>query len=188
MTHPLSSLPSRTLTPLFWRLLVLTVLMMVLFNPVGAPLTTTEAPLGIVSFELAGTLERATAILSSWEASAQLRAAFIQGLDYLFIVIYSTMLALGCVWAGRILKKRAWPLASLSAWFAWGQWLAAGFDTVENVALLAVLFGRMASPLPQVAWVCATLKFTLILIGIAYIFYALVAYLATPVPSQERTA
>jgi hypothetical protein len=69
-----------------------------------------------------------------------------------------------------------------------GQWLAAGFDAVENIALLVLLFGRLASPWPQVAWVCAVLKFSLIILGIAYILYALISRLVarTVEPGEKR--
>jgi hypothetical protein len=148
--------------------------LMAVMGVLGLPLNTGAAPQGIFSFEFAGTVEKATEILASWKAQEVLPyAAFIQGLDFLFLVVYSTTLALGCVWAKRVICERGWPLVSPGVPLAWGQWLAAGFDAVENVALGALLFGRPAAPWPQVAWGCAAVKFTLIFLGAVYLFYGL---------------
>jgi hypothetical protein len=58
---------------------------------------------------------------------------------------------------------------------AWGQWLAAIFDAVENLALTILLFGTLAMPWPQIARLYALLKFGLIFFGILYAFYGFAA-------------
>ena len=40
-------------------------------------------------------------------------------------------------------------------------------------ALLVLLFGRVESPFPQVAAVCAAIKFALLIAGMVYAFYGL---------------
>jgi hypothetical protein len=107
-------------------------------------------------------------------------AAFLQGLDFLFLAVYSTTLSLGCLWARRVIVERGWPLAFLGVPLAWGQWLAAACDAIENVALAALLFGGPASPWPQAAWACAAVKFALIFLGLVYVFYGLAVRLAAP--------
>ena len=129
------------------------------------------APLGIISYELAGTVEEAQAILDSWDSSAQLHAAFALGFDYVFMLAYSTTIGLACVMAAGALRSRDWPLAGVGAGLAWGQWLAASLDAVENIALTAMLFGAVASPWPQVAYWCALVKFALVFLGLVYAFY-----------------
>ena len=57
---------------------------MMIFAITGAPLTTEDAPYGVVSLEIAGTVENAQDILDSWDTNAQIRAAFGLGLDFLF--------------------------------------------------------------------------------------------------------
>lgn len=177
MRHPLQNIRHRR-KEIFFILLGLTILLMVLMNFVGAPLTTTEVPLGIISYELAGSVSGAEAILASWDQDAQLRAAFSLGVDYLFLVVYSTTIALACIWSGEVLKKNGWPLASASAPLAWGQWLAALLDAVENMALVIILFGMLAPPWPELAKWCAIIKFSMIFLGMVYAFYGLVSYLA----------
>jgi hypothetical protein len=72
LTHPLhrlsASTQKRALPPLIIATLALTAVLQV----IGRPLQTAAAPLGIVSFELAGTLAAAQAMLASWDPNAQL--------------------------------------------------------------------------------------------------------------------
>jgi len=45
---------------------------------------------------------------------------------------------------------------------------AALFDAVENFALWKILLGAWASPWPELAAVCAQVKFGLLLLGLVY--------------------
>ena len=173
MTHPLESIPNRN--RLFQSLLVFTLLLSIVMSFSGKPLNTPVAPAGIVSFELAGSVAKAQAILDAWDATAQVHAGFIQGLDFLYLCIYSTTIALGCLLAAGVLRSRGWPGAALGTPLAWGLWLAALLDAIENFALVVLLFGTLQAPWPQVAWGCAILKFSLIFLGLVYVFYALAA-------------
>ena len=126
MNHPLQSLSPAQRRTAFWILLPATIVLIVIMNGIGAPLITPAAPYGIISFEFAGTLENAQAILQSWDADAQLHAAFSLGLDYLFMLAYSTAIGLACILAGSVLHSKGLPLAGMAAWLAWAMWLAGG--------------------------------------------------------------
>jgi len=106
MRHPLENIKPNDQKNCFIALLILTIVVMAIMNIIGSPLTTASAPYGIVSFELAYTPVRAKEIISSWNTDAQLRAAFIQGLDFLFPLLYSSALGLGCLMTARILHSR----------------------------------------------------------------------------------
>jgi hypothetical protein len=179
MRHPFQLLSAQRKSSLFWPLLFVTLAMLFILNQVGEPLVTPEAPYGIVSFEIAGTWPVADRILFSWDLDARLHAAFSLGLDYLFMLVYSCTLALSSLWAGDRLRKLHWPLAGFGVPLAWGSWLAALFDSLENLALILLLFGQKATVLPAVAALCAYLKFALILLGMAYTFFALVVSFAS---------
>jgi hypothetical protein len=144
---------------------------MLILNLVSAPLTTESAPMGMISYELAGSIEKAQSILDSWDIAAQLRAAFALGFDYVFMLAYATTIGLACVMAAAALRSRGWPLVGAGAALAWGLWLAAGLDAVENIALTVLLFGAVVSPWPQVAYWCALIKFALVFMGLVYAFY-----------------
>jgi len=173
MNHPLQNIPENRVRGLFIVLLVVTLLIMVIMNMVGAPLMTHAAPSGIISYELAGSAVKSQSILDSWDESARQYAAFSLGLDYLFMLFYSTTIALGCVWSGRVLAARAITLSVIGVPLAWGQWMAAVFDAVENFGLTLILFGANGQIWAPVARWCAIIKFGLIFLGITYSFFGL---------------
>jgi hypothetical protein len=187
MSHPLEQLKPAQQKRLFFPLLILTILMMVIMNIIGSPLNTPVAPSGIVSFELAFSPTHAQQIILSWDAPTQLRAAFLQGLDFLFPLVYSVALGLGCILTSGLLAMRGKPLSMFGAALAWGLWVAALCDYVENIALVVLLFGRVASPYPEIAGFCALIKFTLILAGIAYILYGLLIRMLPLKSTQTAT-
>ena len=179
MRHPLAAIPAGRRARVFVPLLVATfALMLGVFAPIEAELRTPECPQGIVSFELAGDETTAEEIIASWDARARLVAAFGLGIDYLFLVVYSTTIALGCVWAAGVLGAVSPALAALGMLLAWGQWLAAVLDAIENVALWTLLRDGVRPPWPAVAWWCAAPKFALVVAGILFTLAAAVVRLA----------
>jgi hypothetical protein len=171
--HAISPLSRRRL---FWVLLIVTLFLMVAMNTAGAGLVNESAPYGIISFELAGSVEKAGAILTSWDRTAEISAAFNLGLDYLFMLAYAASIGLGCTLAGEAMARRGWPLAGLGAWLAWGLILAAICDGLENWALMGVLNslpgpGMLWYGWPSLARSSALIKFGLVFAGVIYLFY-----------------
>jgi hypothetical protein len=187
MKHPFEKIKPNDQKNCFIILLIVTILVMAIMNIIGSPLTTANAPSGIISFELAVTPARAQEIISSWNTDAQLRAAFIQGLDFLFPLIYSSALGLGCLITARILSSRGKPGQSIGRLLAWGLLLAAACDYLENIALVAELFGWIKTPFPQIAAMCAVIKFSMILLSIGYILFGLVIRIFTREIKQYTT-
>ena len=175
MPHPLAQFSPSRRKAYFIPFLTFTILLMLVMNFAGRPLYTTAAPSGIISFEFAFSPGKAQVMLDSWDSPARMRASFIQGLDFLFPPVYSTTVALGCLMAASVLRTRSLSMAAWGGWLAWGQWLAALFDYTENIGLVLILFGVVRSPLPEIAGICAALKFALLLIGIVYASYGLAA-------------
>jgi len=105
--------------------------------------------------------------IAHWDATEKLWAAFSLGLDFLYLVSYAAFFALGCVEIAN--RFQYLPLAKLGIVLAWGQGVAAGFDSLENISLFAILLGSQNEILALVARVLATLKFALILAGLLYI-------------------
>jgi hypothetical protein len=187
MSHPFEQFSSTLQKKLFVPLFILTVLIMVGMNLISLPLYTPEAPSGIISFELAFTPSHSQQIISTWSAVAQLRAAFIQGLDFLFALVYSFTLGLACLMAARVLKIRSKPGARLGEGLAWAMWLAATLDYIENIALVVLLFSRVRSPFPEIAGICGSIKFIIILVGFLYALYGFVIRLLPDHSSQPET-
>jgi len=178
MIHLFQSIPERRRSLVFLILLALSLVLMAALNILGAPLVTSAAPQGIVSFELAATPARAAGILASWDGPARLRAAFTLGLDYLFMPLYAAALSLACILAGGALHRRGWPLAGWAVPLAAAPWLAAGLDAVENVGLTALVFGALDPFWPLLSAVCAYGKFGLLFVGLVYSFLGLASRLA----------
>ena len=176
MKHPLEFIPQHFRKPMFYVFFALTILIFGVFNILDQPLRTSVAPNGIVSFELAGTPEKAFQIMVSWEpvnfqgpdivrARGYLIAAFGLGLDYLFMPVYALALALGTLLAAG--RHKGW-INVIGVLTGWGAFGAAAFDAVENYALFRIVLGEYSSPYPEIAAFCATAKFTLLIAGILY--------------------
>ena len=170
MPHPLDFIPAGKRKPVFFALLAGTLVLFAVFRVLNAPLITHAAPGGIVTFELAGNVKRTAEILLSWDERADLFAAFGLGLDYLFMPFYALALGLGTLLAAG--RHAGW-LKSLGAVAGWGVLAAAFFDAVENFALWQILLGALAQPWPELAALCAKVKFGLLFLGL---FYALMGW------------
>ncbi len=152
--------------------IVLALGMTLFFNLTGGPLQTAVAPAGIISFEFAGNVANAQMIVASWGEHGRLVAAFGLGLDFLYPLVYAAAISLACVWAAERVQPKSPGAAKWGIWLAWGAWLAALLDYVENVALVLLLFGSTAVLLPPLAFICAAIKFALVIAGILYVLAA----------------
>jgi hypothetical protein len=163
--HPFQQIPAQNRRPIFLVSLITTLLIMFILNVLGAPLQTEQTPAAIVSYEFAGDVPTAQAMLDAWDGRAKIYAGFNLGFDYLFMAAYSTTIALGMVWTADALQLKGTTLSAVLL-LAWSQWPAALLDAVENAALLVMLFNQPADPWPQIAFWCAAFKFALVLAGI----------------------
>lgn len=132
-------------------------------------LVTAAAPHGIVSFELAGSVERSRAVLESWAQPARDVAFRIQSFDFLYLVVYPLWLFLMAERAGARLGGRWGRAGSRVAWAALG---AAPLDAVENYALLQQLLHGPTSFHAALAWGCAVAKFGLVGLAAAFLLLA----------------
>ncbi len=176
-SNPFSWLSNQSQKKVLWVFGILTLFMIVIMGIVGAPLKNIIAPAGIVTYELAGDLNQTQQILNSWDQPTKLYAALSLGIDYLFLVVYSIFLAL-------LIFKISQFLSGSDGWFSkigisltWAQFLAAGFDVLENCALIFLLFGSTNKIYPPLAFYFASLKFLLVFLGIIYILIGLTALL-----------
>lgn len=164
------------------RIAAATVVVMVAMWLFDQPLRTAAAPYGIVSFELAGAVPTAQAILDSWDVRARSAAGVGLGLDYLFLALYSTTLTLACLRIADRFAARGSALAAVGHAAAWGQWAAGACDGVENFALIRMLLDGAHSPWPSIAWWFASIKFGLLGLGVAYLLNGFATTRAPAVP------
>lgn len=137
-------------------------------------LVTPEAPLGIVSFELAGSRDAAAAILDSWSGRAREEALFTLGLDYLFLVLYPLFLSLACA---RLAAGGRGIAARAAGFVAWAVLAAAPLDAVENGALVVLLWQGPGEEAARIARLCAVPKFALVVLALAQLVWGWLAAL-----------
>jgi hypothetical protein len=138
----------------------------------------------IVRLELAGSESAANDVIDEWSERDRGNAAFGVGIDYLYLVAYGVLIAAGCIWAGRVLAR-----PGLGTLAAWGAFVAAGLDAIENIGMLNLVRGDVESPWPQLAATCATPKFVLLGLSLGLVVVAGVARVLdrqTRVPQSGR--
>lgn len=126
---------------------------------IGGPLKGPEAPHGIITLELCAFTADCAAILRAWSASQREAAMLSLGLDYLYLVLYPTVLGSALLVVARRLPVRfhrpARVLVGLVA-------IAGVLDGIENYFLIRLLMTGLASPYALPAAVCATGKFAIL--------------------------
>ncbi len=169
MRFPFSTLSSSARRTLLLLTLAGTVSLWFALSRLDVPLRTQAAPNGIVSFELAGSIAKSAEILASWDSRARVAAGLSLGIDYLFLVSYSVLLAL----AVSLLSEKMHPVVACAAFVglpvAWLQLVAGALDAFENFALIKLLLGSTASAWSTLARSAALLKFGLVSAGITYL-------------------
>ncbi len=175
MHHPLQKVPDGRKSLLLLLLLGLTSGLMAVLS-----WTLRGERYSIVDLELAGSEEEAQLILDDWDAAGVRGLALLNvHLDFPFLVLYSTTIGLACVMAANVFHPYVRWWASVGVTLAWGQWLAALFDALENTALLKMLHGSVVQPWPQMAQWSAIPKFILVSAGALYAVVGACGSLAT---------
>ncbi len=181
MWHPLEYLSPRMLGWLLLALMAAAIVLYVRLQSLGRRLRNGMAPLGIVSLEMCLSSAESRGIIESWDEDAREDARRLLCLDYFFIPIYTTALAVLGVMASRwFLDRGLSSLASIAIVLAWGQWVAGLFDFTENSALLRILsmYPDIPDGLAVLAGWSARIKFLLIIMAVLCCLFGLVTSLA----------
>ena len=126
------------------------------------------SPKGIVSFELAQTLENSQAILNSWDGRAKIYAGLSLGFDYLYIFVYTGFL----IWLVIMLHRKLPAnkmMNNLQKIVIFTIIMAGISDSIENFALINLLTGNFKDTLVSTAYFSALIKFGILLFVIIYI-------------------
>jgi len=148
---------------------LMSALLLTAMHNLDQALISASAPNGIVSFELAGNIDRANRILTEWGSQGKVHATLSLGLDYLFLIVYALFISLACVRIAGHLKFRFSFLATWGFVLGWAQFLAALLDAIENFALIKLTFGSLRAAWPAIARWCALVKFGIVGLGLVYI-------------------
>jgi hypothetical protein len=167
-TSPFEKITKRTEKKFTYSVLYLLIISLVVMRYFDRFLINEITPHGIISFELAGTLDRAVEIINSWSTLAKTYAGLSLGYDFLFLILYTSFIAILI----HKLNQRLWtnkPFYRIGELLIWAMFFAAIFDTVENASLIKLLIGARQQFWVSVAYYFALAKFLLIIVGILYI-------------------
>jgi hypothetical protein len=124
-------------------------------------------PYDIVAFELAWTPQKAETIMGVWGEAGSQTARESLLIDFGYLPAYSFFFAGLTLMAARAVTAR---LQTLGFVLTFVPFVSAVFDAVENLTLLSVLQtpGNPSALALILAGVCATLKFSLLVICLLY--------------------
>lgn len=149
-------------------LTVANVLLMASLNYLNTPLKNGICKTGIVSYELAKDLNLSKDIINSWSESAKIFAGISLGLDFLFLLVYTTLIAL-LIYK---INNRLWKNSSINkvgVFLIIAIFFAGLFDAIENFALIKLLLGDLKQHWSSIAYYFAFVKFVIVLSCIVFI-------------------
>jgi hypothetical protein len=170
--------PTSQIATLFVVSMAPTYLLMLVQAAFNRKLRNSAARGGIVSLEMAPTAGRARAIIDSWDDQARSSAKLGLWLDYIYLVSYAATLVLGCIWAARQLGNGSSWLEQAGGTLAGLVILAAAFDALEDCALLVQLYWKPRTPWAALSLLCASAKFLLLVLALAYVLAGVAAWVA----------
>lgn len=160
--------------PVFLVLTVLIVCMTAWLLWMDQALFTTAAPNGIVSFELARTHARSELILQSWSGHAHSVAMLVQGVDYLYLLVYPAWFSSV---SGSLGSRLGGGWQRSGSAISWLVLLAISLDAIENYALAQQLLHGPDAFHAGLAWWCAVPKFALVGLAAGFLLIAIGALL-----------
>ena len=147
---------------------IVTLAWMILMGSLVKPLNSKE----IVAFELAKTPEVATAILKEWQANDLIgNARKSIYLDFVFLVLYSLSIGIGCVMlptfsGSGVLVRSGLVLSRIVP-------IASCCDVIENLAMLKTLSGSITSLSVTIAFWFAVIKFLIVALSLLFLLSCL---------------
>jgi len=154
-----------------------TLVLLVTIEVLGAPLRTGQAPLGIVSLQLAASPEVAEAVLVSWGSIPRPRLLWAHGLDLLLPIAYASLV----VSAAARAASRGAPgalsggpdVVTAAGIAATARRVAASADQIENLAMALTILTSPSWGSVLVTLVAAVVKFTTLGLAVAALAVAL---------------
>ena len=123
---------------------------------------------GIISFELARDIETAGSYLNSWGERGKIAVSLGLGIDFLFPIAYSSLMAILIHKLNELLWFKR-PFFRVGNGLIWGIFIAGVFDYIENIGLINLVLGNMDQFWVSISFYFATIKFCIILVVLLYI-------------------
>ena len=140
------------------------------------PAREAEGNPSIVDFEFAWSEDGAEEILDDWGDEGQDAARLSLWIDFAYLLTYGAFLTLAAMATRDLAARRGrGRLASIGGVAVPAAAAAPVFDAIEDIWLLIALDGQGGDLAPLMAGICASVKFALLAIAIAYLLAGLVA-------------
>ena len=155
-----------------------TIVMMVVMARTGAPLKTTDTPLGILDLEFAYNTARVNKVIRAWmpastESFGKIETAkWNTYLDFIFLFFYAGFLSLACK---RIAQNIKGPVAKAGGFIAAGALLAGFLDVLENIGMLMALSGSITTGIAFLTTFFSIIKWILAATAVLYALSGLVS-------------
>lgn len=129
-------------------------------------------PHNIVAFELAGSVDAAHAIISNWSTEQISNVKIGIYLDFVFIIAYCSAFMYASRAAASFSRIEFFIKTAQQG--AWIIWVAGVCDAIENISLLTTL-REVTERSVSIAFYTATVKFSILLVTLAFVLIALTA-------------
>lgn len=176
LTSPFKNLSRKQEQKLTRILIFSTSLLLIAMLYLDSFLKNTVCQHGIVSFQLAKNISVSNEIINSWSQVSQIACGISLGLDYIFLISYTLLIALLIHKLNEVLWKRS-AIYNFGIILIFSLVFAAIFDAIENIGLIQLLLGNIEQKWSSLAFYFAIPKFIIIVIGIIYILFNFVYYL-----------
>ena len=168
MTHPLQQFSSESLVSGFKILLGATLVCVVALGFMGNLANVNTDGKSMWRMQRTTSEAEAQVIVDAWSQDDAKRrwALFSLSFDFIFIAVYSTLIAIGCV---LVAQNGQLPtlLSTFGVLVAWAQLLAALFDCIENAFQFTMILSRSGELAPYTS-TASSAKWLLIGLGVAY--------------------
>ncbi len=156
----------------FWLALLATGLFYYWMARQITPLTSKE----IVSFEIARQPETANTYLRQWQAPSPKKEKLQTSiyLDYGFIILYITTIALGSRFLSTLTRNSI--LTKAGRFFSWLILAAGGCDVIENILMSQSIASGVTANTTFWTYYMAVTKFSIILICLLFTMFCLIMY------------
>lgn len=153
--------------------IVATVLMIVVMQLTGNPITTELTPRAIFDLEFAKDAAAANLIIDHWSSKNAVGAAITNTYwDFLFVICYCGLIFVLCQWVHQKVMNGTW--ASVAHFLAKAIIIAGLADYIENFLMLEALKNGAEEHLVRLTYALVMLKFLIIVLAILFLLLAFI--------------
>ncbi|MFT3825808.1 MAG: hypothetical protein QM731_17945 [Chitinophagaceae bacterium] len=178
---PLHAASLQSMRSLFWLLLLANILYIVFTKFLLYPLTPQE----VARFEITKKVSDVSDMIQNWKATGKYEKV-IQGvyLDYLFIILYTSWLAIAIVYLSKLTRHEI--LIKAARIFSYLLIIAAICGFIGNLALMRSLKQGPVNWSVMTAYDMAATKFSILIVSLLLLFVCIFFWLLDRIPAQSR--